>query len=230
MWYRWFTEWGNARLPNIDVINCGDFFFNPGGTSKFVYGLSCMMNPPSEEVILGNQQHPSAALETFFNPTGPEGKLWGSNVRRRTGIIQIVCRRIEFVLGIAVIFVSANYSNHTDNVGWGVWTGVFAIVTGFLGVYSVKKRCVVSNSEPFACREWYGHCLHDHFYYHYDTVCGCVSYAVLDAHFGRVYYTTQPSSQQYASPPPYTMVASQNDITSKTTTSSLNGAVLLQEV
>lgn len=101
------------------------------------------MNPPSQQVILENQQHPPVAPRHFVTPTRPNGKLWGSNVRRSMGIVQIICGGIEFVLGIAAICIPTYYFDHIDNVGWGMWTGVFAIVTGFLGVFSLKKRCMV---------------------------------------------------------------------------------------
>ncbi|KAJ8023375.1 hypothetical protein HOLleu_35800 [Holothuria leucospilota] len=101
------------------------------------------MNPPSQQVFLGNQQHPPAAPGLFVNPTIPDGKLWGSNVRRSMGITQIICGGIEFVFGIAVICVPSYYFDGLDYVGWGIWTGVFAIVAGFLGVFSQKKKGMV---------------------------------------------------------------------------------------
>lgn len=99
------------------------------------------MNAASQQVILGNQQHPHVG--PFVNPTRPDGSLWGSNVRRSMGIIQIISGGIEFVLGIALICLPTDYFDHIDYVGWGIWTGVFAIVTGFLGVFSLTKRCMV---------------------------------------------------------------------------------------
>ncbi|KAJ8023374.1 hypothetical protein HOLleu_35799 [Holothuria leucospilota] len=102
------------------------------------------MNPPSQQVFLGNQQHPPAAPRLYVNPTTPDEKLWGSNVRRSMGIRQIICGGIEFVFGIVVIGVHSYFLfDHWDYVGWGIWTGLFAIVTGSLGVLSQKKRCMV---------------------------------------------------------------------------------------
>lgn len=90
-----------------------------------------------------NQQHPHVVTGAIGNQNRPNQKLWGGNVRRIMGILQIVFGVIELVIGIVVIFVPNNYYYVQDYVGYGIWTGVFAIVTGFLGVFSLMTKCMV---------------------------------------------------------------------------------------
>ncbi|KAJ8023395.1 hypothetical protein HOLleu_35828 [Holothuria leucospilota] len=162
------------------------------------------MNSPTQQIFLENQQHPPAAPGLFVNPTRTDGKLWGSNVRRSMGITQIICGGIEFVLGIAVICVNTYFFDFLDYVGWGIWTGVLAIVAGFLGVFSLKKRGMVIAYMVTSI----------------ITAVLCGGGFVLAA-FGTLYssvnYTPQPLHQQYRPTPPYTVVASQSGITSQTT-------------
>lgn len=93
--------------------------------------------------VWGNNCNPCAAPGVFQNSTPAGGKLWGSSVRLLMGIAQIICGVIELALGTAVICVPTRYYDDMDNVGWGIWTGVFAIVTGFLGVFSLRMQCMV---------------------------------------------------------------------------------------
>ncbi|KAJ8023298.1 hypothetical protein HOLleu_35676 [Holothuria leucospilota] len=101
-----------------------------------------VMNPPSySEVVLESQQHPSVSQGLLDNTTRPDGNFWRVNGRRIIGNVQIVIGGIEVALGIAVIFVPDETSTlvNQDYVGWGIWHGVFAILSGSLGVYSARK-------------------------------------------------------------------------------------------
>ncbi|KAJ8023593.1 Protein O-linked-mannose beta-1,4-N-acetylglucosaminyltransferase 2 [Holothuria leucospilota] len=100
------------------------------------------MYPPNQQQVLGNQQYPHVVTGAIGNQNPTNQKLWGGNVRRIMGILQIVFGGIELAIGIAVIVIP-NYYFYQDYVGWGIWTGVFAIVTGFLGVFSVRTKCMV---------------------------------------------------------------------------------------
>ncbi|KAJ8017377.1 hypothetical protein HOLleu_45263 [Holothuria leucospilota] len=90
------------------------------------------------QIVWGNQQYSTVAQGPSSN-----GNLWGSNVRRIMGILQIVCGVTGFAFGVAVICVPLYYFDHVDYAGWGLWNGMFATVTGFLGVYSKKKKGMV---------------------------------------------------------------------------------------
>ncbi|KAJ8018335.1 hypothetical protein HOLleu_43733 [Holothuria leucospilota] len=92
------------------------------------------------QILWGNQQYSTAAQGPSSRS---DGNLWGSNVRRIMGILQIVCGVIGFTFGVAVICVPLRDFDYVDYAGWGLWNGMFATVTGFLGVYRKKEKGMV---------------------------------------------------------------------------------------
>ncbi|KAJ8036685.1 hypothetical protein HOLleu_20731 [Holothuria leucospilota] len=69
--------------------------------------------------------------------------LWGSDARKNTGILQIICGIIEFAFGIATIYLTLKdyyRLNIDDYVSCGIWNGVCAVATGCLGVKSKRRR------------------------------------------------------------------------------------------
>lgn len=72
--------------------------------------------------------------------------LWGSDARKNTGILQIICGIIEFAFGIATICLTLKdyyRLNIDDYVSCGIWNGVCAVATGCLGVKSKRRRGMV---------------------------------------------------------------------------------------
>ncbi|KAJ8023606.1 hypothetical protein HOLleu_36090 [Holothuria leucospilota] len=144
------------------------------------------------QVVWGNQQY-----STVTQGPSSNGSLWGSNIRRIMGILQIVSGLIGFAFGVAVICVPLRYFDHVDYAGWGLWNGMFATVTGFLGVYSKKKKGMVIS---------------------YMVTCiiasvmaaACCYYAFVGAANSTVYYYTPLAQAQQCGPaPPYALVAGQ---------------------
>lgn len=100
------------------------------------------MQPRNQSTTCGYHSNPWVISVPPTHGNSLNGNLWGSSVRSAMGIIQIVCGIIEVVLGITLI--SMPVRNYTfANVGWGIWNGVFAIITGFHGVYSQRSKCMV---------------------------------------------------------------------------------------
>lgn len=85
------------------------------------------MYPPNQQQVWGNQQPPHVVAGAIGNPNPTNQKLWGGNVRRIMGILQIVFGGIELAIGIAVIFVPDPHYFFQDYVGYGIWTGVVFI-------------------------------------------------------------------------------------------------------
>lgn len=100
------------------------------------------MNPTVQSQIVWRNQQNSTDAQRF--PSRSDGNLWGSNVRRIMGILQVICGVTELAVGIAVVFVPFGYYYHSkDYAAWGLWNGVFATVTGFVGVFSRRKKGMV---------------------------------------------------------------------------------------
>ncbi|KAJ8035906.1 hypothetical protein HOLleu_19727 [Holothuria leucospilota] len=101
------------------------------------------MQPSGQQQALwGNHGYPVVSPVPPTTRSSSDGNLWGSSVRRAMGIIQIISGVIEFALGIALVSLPLRYFYH-DNVAWGIWNGVFAVVTGCIGVYSKRSKCMV---------------------------------------------------------------------------------------
>ncbi|KAJ8023592.1 Membrane-spanning 4-domains subfamily A member 4D [Holothuria leucospilota] len=101
------------------------------------------MYRPNQHQVWGNQQYPHIATGAIGNQNPTDQKLWGGNVRRIMGILQIIFGGIELVIGVAVILVDSNYYFRQDYFGYGIWTGLFTSVTGCLGVFSDTTKCMV---------------------------------------------------------------------------------------
>ncbi|KAJ8035895.1 hypothetical protein HOLleu_19710 [Holothuria leucospilota] len=100
------------------------------------------MQPVGHQQLVFENQPAPAANPGVINNQNPDRRKWGWKVRNIMGILQITFGVIEIVFGIAAICIPMSYYDSSDNVGWGIWNGVFAIVTGFLGVYSKRRKCM----------------------------------------------------------------------------------------
>ncbi|KAJ8035898.1 hypothetical protein HOLleu_19713 [Holothuria leucospilota] len=118
--------------------------------------------------VCGNNLQPviaTGAVPTTANPYPNTEGLKGSKVRKVTGVFQMVCGTIEVAFAIVVLCLplqkkiqeyyyvhlwSVKYSyttedvDETDKIGWGIWNGLFAIVTGCLGLYSKRSKYMVA--------------------------------------------------------------------------------------
>lgn len=101
------------------------------------------MQPVGHQQLVFENQPAPAANPGVINNQNPDRRKWGWKVRNIMGILQITFGVIEIVFGIAAICIPMSYYDNSDNVGWGIWNGVFAIVTGFLGVYSKRRKCMI---------------------------------------------------------------------------------------
>ncbi|KAJ8017852.1 hypothetical protein HOLleu_44487 [Holothuria leucospilota] len=97
---------------------------------------------PGQQQAFGNLGYPVVSPVTPTTQNSSNGNLWGSSVRRAMGISQIICGVIEFALGIALVCLPMWYFYH-DNAAWGIWNGVYAVITGCFGVYSKRSKCMV---------------------------------------------------------------------------------------
>lgn len=100
------------------------------------------MQPAGQQQAFGNHGYPVVSPVTPTTQNSSNGNLWGSSVRRAMGISQIICGVIEFALGIALVCLPMWYFYH-DNAAWGIWNGVYAVITGCFGVYSKRSKCMV---------------------------------------------------------------------------------------
>ncbi|XP_071832041.1 uncharacterized protein [Apostichopus japonicus] len=70
--------------------------------------------------------------------------LEGSTVRVITGGAIIVMGVFEIIWAIVLLAVPPDvYACNFENIGWGIWGGVFAIVTGSFGIASMRHKCMV---------------------------------------------------------------------------------------
>ncbi|XP_071832026.1 uncharacterized protein [Apostichopus japonicus] len=70
--------------------------------------------------------------------------LKGSTGRVITGGVIIVMGVFEILLAIVLLAVPQDYYYcRVENIGWGIWGGVFAIVTGSFGIASMRHKCMV---------------------------------------------------------------------------------------
>ncbi|XP_071836744.1 uncharacterized protein [Apostichopus japonicus] len=69
------------------------------------------------------------------------GRLRGSGPRQVTGSLIITCGIVQIILGIVLLVLPKR--NGTDCVGWGIWNGVFAIITGSFGIKSGRAKSMV---------------------------------------------------------------------------------------
>lgn len=77
--------------------------------------------------------------------TSSDTHLRGSKARLISAIIHIVCGFVEFALGIAILLVPFTARFYpTKYVGWGIWNGAFACVTGVYGIYSRRNKCLIT--------------------------------------------------------------------------------------
>ncbi|XP_071832034.1 uncharacterized protein [Apostichopus japonicus] len=70
--------------------------------------------------------------------------LKGSTGRVITGGAIIVMGVFEIIWAIVLLAVPLDfYVCDMDNIGWGIWGGVFAIVTGCFGIASIRHKSMV---------------------------------------------------------------------------------------
>ncbi|KAJ8035900.1 hypothetical protein HOLleu_19719 [Holothuria leucospilota] len=106
---------------------------------------------PSNRQVFVSQPYLVVTPSVTIIQTPSKEKLSGYKARSITGGIQIICGLLEIAFGIAVIIIPLRYSvllfgtrdANGDNVGWGIWNGVFAVVTGVLGCCSRRYKSVV---------------------------------------------------------------------------------------
>ncbi|KAJ8035742.1 hypothetical protein HOLleu_19513 [Holothuria leucospilota] len=111
------------------------------------------MEPSNQQVFVSEPYVVvTSAVPTIQNPSNE--KLPGYRGRCITGGIQIICGLLEIAFGIAVIIIPLRYYTATflyardgkpedadgDNVGWGIWNGTFAVLTGVLGCCSRRSK------------------------------------------------------------------------------------------
>ncbi|KAJ8035897.1 hypothetical protein HOLleu_19712 [Holothuria leucospilota] len=101
------------------------------------------MQPVDHQQLVFENQPAPVANPGVINNQNPDRRKWGWKVRNIMGILQITFGVIEIVFGIAAICIPMSYYDDTDVVGWGIWNGVFAIVTGSLGVCSKRRKCMI---------------------------------------------------------------------------------------
>lgn len=96
-----------------------------------------------QQVMWGTNAYPVVTSGSLGTQNSSNENLWGSSVRRSMGIIQIICGIIEFALGVTLLCLPLNRYFAFPYVAWGVWNGMFAVTTGFLGVYSKRSKGMV---------------------------------------------------------------------------------------
>ncbi|KAJ8035909.1 hypothetical protein HOLleu_19731 [Holothuria leucospilota] len=96
-----------------------------------------------QQVMWGNHAYPVVTSGSLGTQNSSNRNLWGSSVRHSMGNIQIACGIIEFALGVTLLCLPLSRYFDFPNVAWGVWNGVFAVTTGFLGVYSKRSKGMV---------------------------------------------------------------------------------------
>lgn len=96
-----------------------------------------------QQVMWGTSAYPVVTSASLGTQNSSNENLWGSSVRRSMGIIQIICGIIEFALGVTLMCLPLDRYFTFPYVAWGVWNGVFAVTTGFLGVYSKRSKGMV---------------------------------------------------------------------------------------
>ncbi|XP_071819582.1 uncharacterized protein [Apostichopus japonicus] len=100
-----------------------------------------MAQASHQHIVLGN-------LQPGFGGQQPQliqnsKNLRGSVTRLVMGHGIIICGIIEIVLMIELLTSFELYCSLLDIVGWGIWNGAFAVLTGFFGVFSRKSKCKV---------------------------------------------------------------------------------------
>ncbi|KAJ8035908.1 hypothetical protein HOLleu_19729 [Holothuria leucospilota] len=96
-----------------------------------------------QQVMWGNHACPVVTSGSLETQNSSNGNLWGSSIRRSMGNIQIACGIMEFALGITLLGLPLSPYLFYPYVAWGVWNGVFAVTTGFLGLYSKRSKGMV---------------------------------------------------------------------------------------
>ncbi|XP_071837132.1 uncharacterized protein [Apostichopus japonicus] len=72
------------------------------------------------------------------------GDLKGSELRLATGTIIILCGVFEIIIATYLICLGDSlHCPYYDRVGWGLWNGAFAIITGSFGLASTRKKSIV---------------------------------------------------------------------------------------
>ncbi|XP_071832018.1 uncharacterized protein [Apostichopus japonicus] len=84
------------------------------------------------------QNLPSGWNQQQYNSSS----LKGSTVRVITGCVIIVMGVFEILWAIVLLAVPRSYCV-AEFIGWGIWGGVFAIVTGSFGIASRRHKCMV---------------------------------------------------------------------------------------
>ncbi|XP_071837456.1 uncharacterized protein [Apostichopus japonicus] len=69
------------------------------------------------------------------------GNLKGSGPRRAMGSLIIACGCAQIVLSICLLILLRPYGFFDGH--WGIWNGVFAIITGSFGLVSARKKSMV---------------------------------------------------------------------------------------
>ncbi|PIK60439.1 hypothetical protein BSL78_02620, partial [Apostichopus japonicus] len=86
------------------------------------------------------QNSPSGLNQQQYNSSS----LKGSTVRVITGGAIIVMGVLEILWAIVLLAVPQDYYYcRVENIGWGIWGGVFAIVTGSFGIASMRHKSMV---------------------------------------------------------------------------------------
>ncbi|XP_071832022.1 uncharacterized protein [Apostichopus japonicus] len=83
------------------------------------------------------QNLPSGWNQQQYNSSS----LKGSTVRVITGCVIIVMGVFEILWAIVLLAVPRSYCV-AEFIGWGIWGGVFAIVTGSFGIASRRHKCM----------------------------------------------------------------------------------------
>ncbi|PIK53644.1 hypothetical protein BSL78_09456 [Apostichopus japonicus] len=159
------------------------------------------------------------------------GRLRGSGPRQATGSLIITCGIVQIILGIVLLVLPKR--NGMDCVGWGIWNGVFAIITGSFGIKSGRAKSMQGRgrraSYIIICLayglEWLSCIIGAS--YTCVALCGANTqelqhvivyqpYAMPPGHGnaanlypGVVYMANQPASGSYGSPPTYEFATSQ---------------------
>ncbi|XP_071837693.1 uncharacterized protein [Apostichopus japonicus] len=72
------------------------------------------------------------------------GNLKGSGPRRAMGSLIIACGIVQIIIAIWLLNLRHSYyCSYYERVGWGLWNGVFAILTGSFGLASARKKSMV---------------------------------------------------------------------------------------
>ncbi|XP_071837452.1 uncharacterized protein [Apostichopus japonicus] len=69
------------------------------------------------------------------------GNLKGSGPRRVMGSLIIACGSAQIIISICLLIVLRPYGFFDGH--WGIWNGVFAIITGTFGLASARKKSMV---------------------------------------------------------------------------------------